>query len=90
MRLVLATDEEAMVSRSWGFSFSRLKVLDLDFLLCLSGFDFFDWYLGVGVMLAIVLLFGIGFGEAIELDSPAKVSSSILPKGSSFASRSVS
>lgn len=33
MRLVLATEEEAMVCRSWGFSFSRLKGLGgLDFL----------------------------------------------------------
>ena len=90
MRLVLATEEEAMVWRSWGFSFSILKVLGLDFLLCLSGFTFLGLYLGVGVMLAAALLLGVRLDEPIEIDSPDTGSSSALPNGSSFASRSVS
>ena len=90
MRLVLATEEEAMAWRSWGFSFSRLKALNLDFLLCLSGFIFLGLYFGVGVMLEVALPRGVRFGEAIELESAEIVSSSVLPKGSSFASRSVS
>ena len=38
MRLVLATEEEAIVCRIWGFSFSRLNGLPgLDFLWDLEG-----------------------------------------------------
>ncbi len=40
MRFVLAIEEEAMAWRSWGFSFSRLKVLDFTLLPFLSSFCF--------------------------------------------------
>ncbi len=41
-------------------------------------------------MLAAALLLAVRLGEAIELDSPDMDSSSVLPNGSSFVSRSVS
>lgn len=37
---MLATEEEAMAWRSWGFSFSRLKGLDFTLLPFLSSFCF--------------------------------------------------
>ena len=96
MRLVLATEDEAMAWRIWGFSFSRLKGFDFDFLLVLSDLDFF-----VGFVVAAKLDPGLEVdnasnvglaGEFSDPNEPPSLGpgSSSLPNGSSLASRSVS
>ena len=95
IRLVLATEDEAIVWSSWGFSFSVLKLLCLCFLEDFSGLDFLACF-GVGASPTAGVKFEANellVGELnnfLELLAAGVISSSSLPKGSSLASRSVS
>ena len=89
-RFVLATEEDAIAWRSWGFSFSRLKGFDLmrfPFLsnFCFEGIGIEKVELEVRPEEVEVKAGGIG-----RRPGDVGVSGSSLPKGSSVAPRSVS